>query len=287
VSPDAFATEWIEAWDSHDVDRILTFYTDDAFYEDVPNVENGWAEPMRGHEMIRESLVETFEEMSDLGFEFVSASAAGDRLVVEWIMTGTHYLDYSGRFSIRGVSVITLEGDKIARVSDYYDAYLLLSQLGIVSPLGGEDSTSSVPLDDSVEIGNGEVVRAVFSEIWSQGNVEFIPDLFSEDFVGHFPGGNIVHGREGLAAEVIAHREAFPDWTEVVDDEIIDRDRVAVRFTSRGTNTGGFLGNPPTGNRVEISEVAIFRLMDGKIAEQWVYPDILSIQRQLNVKYRQ
>ena len=59
VSPDTFASEWIEAWDSHDVDRILTFYTDDAFYEDVPNVENGWAEPMRGHEMIRKSLVET------------------------------------------------------------------------------------------------------------------------------------------------------------------------------------------------------------------------------------
>lgn len=135
---DAFAREFTEAWDSHDVDRILTFYTDDAFYEDVPNVENGWAEPMHGHEMIRESLVETFEEMPDLGLEFVSASAAGDRMVIEWIMTGTRYLDYSGRFSIRGVSVITLEGDKIARVSDYYDAYLLLSQLGMLPGLDSD-----------------------------------------------------------------------------------------------------------------------------------------------------
>jgi hypothetical protein len=93
--------------------------------------------------MIRESLVETFEEMSDLGFEFVSASSDGDCMVVEWMMTGTHYRDFFGRFSIRGVSVIKLKGDKIASVSDYYDAYLLLSQLGIVPALDEEQPESS------------------------------------------------------------------------------------------------------------------------------------------------
>ena len=69
-----------------------------------------------------------------------------------------------------------------------------------------------------------------------------------------------------------------------VEDEIVDGDRVAIRFTSRGTNMGDFMGNPPTGNRVEISEVAIFKLLNGKVSEQWVYPDILSLQRQLKVK---
>jgi len=146
---------------------------------------------------------------------------------------------------------------------------------------------SCAPPDESVEAANVDVVRTVFSEIWSKGNVELIPDLFSENYIGHFPGGDIVHGREGLAAEVVAHRNAFPDWTEQVEDEITDRDRIAVRFTSRGTNTGDFLGNPATGNRIEISEVAIFKFEEGKIAEQWVYPDILSLQRQLDGRSRQ
>lgn len=141
---------------------------------------------------------------------------------------------------------------------------------------------SCAPPAESVDAANVDVVRTVFSEIWSKGNVELIPNLISENYIGHFPGGDIVHGREGLATEVTAHRNAFPDWVEEVEDELIDHDRIAVRFTSRGTNTGDFSGNPPTGNRVEISEVAIFRLEDGKIAEQWVYPDILSLQRQLN-----
>jgi steroid delta-isomerase-like uncharacterized protein len=137
------------------------------------------------------------------------------------------------------------------------------------------------PAGDAVEARNREVVRAVFSEVWSKGNVELIGKLFSENFVGHFPGETI-NGQEGLAAAVVAHRKAFPDWTEKIEDEIVDGDRVAIRFTSRGTNMGEFLGNPPTGKAVEISEAAIFKLIDGKIEEQWVYPDILDLQRQLS-----
>ena len=135
--------------------------------------------------------------------------------------------------------------------------------------------------DDPIEVKNIKVVHEVFSEIWSKGNVDLIGDLYAEDFVGHFPA-DTVYGQEGIQEEVIGHRRAFPDWAERVEDTIADRDRVVVRFTSRGTNLGDFLGNPPTRNRVEISEVAIFRLSNGKIVEQWVYPDILSMQRQLD-----
>ncbi len=151
---------------------------------------------------------------------------------------------------------------------------LLLSATATVIMVGCSSS------ENPVEVSNIEVVRVVFSEVWSKGSVGLIDDLFAETFVGHFPG-ETVRGREGLRAQVIAHREAFPDWTEEVEDMIADQDRIAVRFTSHGTNLGDFLGNPPTRNRVEISEVAIFRLSDSKIVEQWVYPDMLSLQRQL------
>lgn len=139
--------------------------------------------------------------------------------------------------------------------------------------------------DDPVKARNVEVVHVVFAEIWSRGNVDLIGDVFAEDFIGHFPA-KTVHGREGILAEVIAHRTAFPDWTEEVEDTIADRDRVVVRFTSRGTNLGDFLGKPPTRNHVEISEVAIFKLANGRIVEQWVYPDMLSLQRQLGKEER-
>jgi len=142
------------------------------------------------------------------------------------------------------------------------------------------------PSDNSVKARNIKLIHMVFSEIWSKGNVDLIDDSFAEDFIGHFPGETL-YGRRALLNQVNAHRNSFPDWTEEVEDTIADRDRVVVRFRSRGTNLGEFLGNPPTGNRVEISEVAIFRLSNGKIIEQWVYPDMLSLQRQLGKKEHQ
>ena len=139
---------------------------------------------------------------------------------------------------------------------------------------------------DTNESRNIEVVELQASEIWSKGNVDLIETIYSEDFIGHFPAGT-VRGHDGIRSRVEAHRTAFPDWTEEVEDTIADRERVVVRFTSRGTNLGDFLGNPPTRNRVEISEVAIFKLSEGKIVEQWVYPDMLSMQRQLGQKEQQ
>jgi len=136
------------------------------------------------------------------------------------------------------------------------------------------------PSSDVIESQNIDVVRQVFSEVWSKGNVDLIDELYAADFVGHFPGVTF-HGRAGIRDHVLAHRKAFPDWTEEIEDTIADGDQVVAQFRSRGTNLGEFLNNAPTGNRIEITEVAIFKLKDGNIVEQWVYPDVLSLQRQL------
>ena len=122
------------------------------------------------------------------------------------------------------------------------------------------------PSDDRIKAKNIDVVHVVFSEVWSRGSVDLIDELYGANFVGHFPAGTF-YGLEGIRGRVIA-----------------EQDRVVARFTSRGTNLGNFLNKMPTGNRIEISEVAISRLKDGKIVEQWVYPDMLSMQRRLGQK---
>ncbi len=138
---------------------------------------------------------------------------------------------------------------------------ILLLITMLITPLGCGFS------DDHSKAQNTDVVRMVFFEVFSKGNVDLVDELYAADFVGHFPAETF-HGREGIRNHVIAHRTAFPDWTEEIEDLIAEQDRVAARFRSRGTNLGDFLGNPPTGNRVEVSEVAIFKLKDGKIVEQ-------------------
>jgi predicted ester cyclase len=64
---------------------------------------------------------------------------------------------------------------------------------------------------------------------------------------------------------------------------IAEGDKVVQRWTFRGTHQGEFMGIPATGVQVILSAIEIFRLADGKIAEQWVEADNLGSLQQLGV----
>jgi steroid delta-isomerase-like uncharacterized protein len=128
---------------------------------------------------------------------------------------------------------------------------------------------------------NKEVVLRNQAEVWSKGNLDILQELYTPDFVCHFIVGPDWHGYDGIREAVSSHRRSFPDWTEHVEDIVAEGDRVVTRFRSRGTQKGEFEGIPPTGRTVEVSEVAIFRLENGRIAEQWGFPDAMGLMRQL------
>ena len=138
ADPEAFTRAVLEAWSMADIDHILTFYTDDIVYEDVPNVDNGWSTIHRGRDAFRQSLIELYAGMPDFAIEFESARAGDDHLVMEWTMTGTHTGDWEGlpatggSISIRGISIAEIEDGRITRNRDYYDSYLFLVQLGVL-----------------------------------------------------------------------------------------------------------------------------------------------------------
>ena len=128
---------------------------------------------------------------------------------------------------------------------------------------------------------NKAVVLRNQAEVWSKGNLDILEELYTPDFVCHFIVGPEWHGYEGIRNAVSSHRKSFPDWTEHVEDIVAEGDRVVTRFRSRGTQKGEFHGIPPTGRKVDIYEVAIFRLENGRIAEQWGFPDAMELMRQL------
>ena len=68
-------------------------------------------------------------------------------------------------------------------------------------------------------------------------------------------------------------REAFPDMRVTVEDMIAEGDRVAARVSMRGTHLGEFMGVAPTGKRVEVRALDMFRIADGKIVEHWGHAD--------------
>ncbi len=78
-------------------------------------------------------------------------------------------------------------------------------------------------------------------------------------------------------------RAAFPDWREEVLQLVAEGDTVAGRFRCSGTHLGEFLGEAPTGKRMEVEEVFFLRAEDGKFVDFWALEDSLGRMRQLGL----
>ncbi len=104
-------------------------------------------------------------------------------------------------------------------------------------------------------------------------------EIYAVDFLGHWTGRPDTHGREEFKAFVKDARARFPDWNETVEQVVAEGNLVVTRFTSRGT----FDGEPSHGKAITMHEIAIHRIVDGKIVEQWTVADILGMQQQLGI----
>jgi predicted ester cyclase len=78
-------------------------------------------------------------------------------------------------------------------------------------------------------------------------------------------------------------RSAFPDWQEETVRLVAEGDTVAERFKCSGTHRGEFLGEAPTGKRMEVEEVSFLRTEEGRFVEFWVLEDSMGRMRQLGL----
>ena len=78
-------------------------------------------------------------------------------------------------------------------------------------------------------------------------------------------------------------RTAFPDWQEEIVQLVVEGDAVTGRFRCSGTHRGEFLGEAPTGKRMNVEEVFFVRVKDGKFVDFWGLEDSLGRLRQLGL----
>lgn len=127
------------------------------------------------------------------------------------------------------------------------------------------------------------VVERLFADVISDGLIDDADALLCEDFIDHWAARlGAPPGRIGFKVGLQMVRASFPDWTSTLEDVVIDGDKVAARWTVRGTHTGEpFMGIPATGKAVEMAEAGILQLRGDRVAQIWRVADELSLMKQL------
>ena len=130
------ANDCNKAWNSHDVNRILEFYTDDCVFEDLGNgiVSHGKKE-------FTDYINSLFVDIPDIKWEVKSAFGNNDWAGIEWIMSGTHThtiktmpgVPVTGKtISLRMTGIHQLRNGKYSRETVYMNMVTFLQQLGLM-----------------------------------------------------------------------------------------------------------------------------------------------------------
>jgi steroid delta-isomerase-like uncharacterized protein len=88
-------------------------------------------------------------------------------------------------------------------------------------------------------------------------------------------------GPAGYLAIMEMMRGGFPDIQWTLEEMMAEGERVAARFTMRGTHQGTFFGVPPTGKKIEVSAMNLYRLSGGQFVEEHGQPDLRGLLQQI------
>jgi steroid delta-isomerase-like uncharacterized protein len=127
---------------------------------------------------------------------------------------------------------------------------------------------------------NKTIARRLLEEPWT--NMDAVDELVDERYIGYDPSlPEPLRGPQGFKENVSMFRAAYSDGRITVDDQVAEGDKVASRWTGRGTHDGELMGIAPTGKQVTVPGVTVSRLENSRVVEEWTNWDTLGMLRQL------
>ena len=133
---------------------------------------------------------------------------------------------------------------------------------------------------------NETLIHRWFEEVWNKGRADAIDEMFACEGIAHGltdQNGNELCGPEGFKPFFESFRQAFPDLRVVVEDTVVEGDKIAARCSVRGTHRGEGIGIAATDKPVEFTGMTIVKVKDGKVVEAWNNFDFLAMYQQLGL----
>jgi predicted SnoaL-like aldol condensation-catalyzing enzyme len=120
---------------------------------------------------------------------------------------------------------------------------------------------------------NKAIVSRIWQEIFNEGKLDLIDELYDKGYIYHGPGGHELKGLEGLKRYRKELSRFFPDLRFSLGNMIAEGEQVALHWTMRGTYA-------PRKKQMTLSGIIISRIVDGKCLEDWEIFDRLSLAQQ-------
>jgi predicted ester cyclase len=130
---------------------------------------------------------------------------------------------------------------------------------------------------------NAAIVRSLIQRFFNDHNPSLAKEYFVPDFKWH--GGSVgnYQGVENYASAMAGFFRGFPD-AHAVEQELIEcGDKVTARFVVDATHQGELWGVQPTGRKIRWDAIMIYRLVDGKVSEQWAAEDWAAILHEMGL----
>ena len=153
-------------------------------------------------------------------------------------------------------------------------ASLVLASAPALATIPANSSSNMSSLQET----NKAVAMRVFKEIFNQGNFQVEDEIYARDFVNH--GMHRDANLQEDQAAVRWEKKVCPDLNLTVDLISAEGDLVTVVWEAHGTNTAAASPLPATGVKVELRGITVWRIVDGRIREEWTAFDQLGVVRQ-------
>ena len=121
-----------------------------------------------------------------------------------------------------------------------------------------------------------------FTEFINTADQNLGEELIAADAQFWVPGRpESMRGLAGYMNVLGMMRSGFSDVQWSLEETIAEGDKIAARFTMRGTHDGTFFGVPATGRKIEVRAMNFYRLAGGKFVEEYGQPDLLGLLQQI------
>ncbi len=250
---------------------------------------------IHGPEGLKQAIMVFRTAYPDLQFIIEDMIAEGDLVAVRWSTSSTHQGELMGipatglKTTTLGINIARFGADgRVVEEWSSWDVMGLMQQLGVVAPprsgaeayIWGADSDVTGDAGDPAL--NRLLVTRIVSQFWNGKDIAGLLETHSTEAIAHnpvIPASPLdFHAYRQACLEQLV---AFPNLHVATDALIAEADKVVIRWTVTGTQSGALMGMPASGRAVEFKGVTIYRLADGKVVETWWAYDALGMVEQI------